>query len=132
MRWFLVFLLAFEGLLIHQTFYHPSKIINVVGFFCLIPVTLWLAKMLFATLLVAIFARLGWLGAASDTGLLETREQDDSDEEEVSNRRKWKLPMETDDGLSDLGNPLNPLSPLSPMNPMNDHHHHHHNNSSMF
>ena len=130
MAWFLAFVLAFEGFLIYQAFYAASAIMNVIAFIMLIPTTLTLLKLLFVAGLTVVSAWLGWFGPGTDSRLMDTREQDDSDEEEVSNRRKWKLSMETDDGVSDLGNPLNPLSPLSPMNPMNDHHHHHHHNSS--
>ncbi len=106
---------------------------NVIAFIMLIPTTLTLLKLLFVAGLTVVSAWLGWFGPGTDSRLMDTREQDDSDEEEVSSTRKWKLSMERDDGLSNLSDPLNPLSPLSPMNPMNDHHHHdHHHHGSMF
>ena len=134
MAWFLAFALVFEGFLIYQAFYAASALMKVIAFIMLIPTTLTLLKLLFAVGFVAISVLLGWFGPATDRRLMETREQDDSDDdEEVSSTRKWKLSMERDDGLSDLTDPLNPLSPLSPLsplNPMNDHHHNHH--GSMF
>ena len=133
MAWFLAFALVFEGFLIYKAFYAASALMNVIAFIMLIPTTLTLLKLLFAVGFVAISVLLGWFGPATDSRLTDTREQDDSDEEEVSSTRKWKLSMERDDGLSNLSDPLNPLSPLSPMNPMNDHHHHdHHHHGSMF
>ncbi len=133
MAWFLAFALVFEGFLIYKAFYAASALMNVIAFIMLIPTTLTLLKLLFVVGLTAVSALLGWFGPATDSSLMDTQEQDDSDEEEVSSTRKWKLSMERDDGLSDLTDPLNPLSPLSPLsplNPMNDHHHNHH--GSMF
>ena len=131
MAWFLAFALVFEGFLIYQAFYAASALMKVIAIIMLIPTTLTLLKLLFAVGFVAISVLLGWFGPATDSRLTDTREQDDSDEEEVSSTRKWKLSMERDDGLSNLSDPLNPLSPLSPMNPMNDHHHHDHHHHGL-
>ncbi len=104
MRWFFAVLLIMEGVFVHQAFYSSSKILNVVGFFCLVPTSLALLFFLLVGLFMLIAVPMGWMGSASDYIGLARRRPDDEMEEEAQTRKKsgWRLP--------DLSDPTEPLS----------------------